>query len=38
MFGPVAFSPSNPELAFAVDFSQHLWRSTNGGTSWSEVK
>ncbi len=35
--GPVAWSPSNPDLAFAVGFDRVLYRSRDGGDSWQPV-
>jgi photosystem II stability/assembly factor-like uncharacterized protein len=35
--GPVAWSPSNPRIAFAVGFDRVLYRSTDGGASWAPV-
>jgi photosystem II stability/assembly factor-like uncharacterized protein len=35
--GPVAWSPSNPRLAYAVGFDRVLYRSTDGGASWAPV-
>jgi photosystem II stability/assembly factor-like uncharacterized protein len=36
MFGPVAYAPSSPNTAYAVGFDGSLWRSTDGGKSWSQ--
>jgi photosystem II stability/assembly factor-like uncharacterized protein len=35
--GPIAWSPSNPHLAYAVGFDRVLYRSTDGGASWAPV-
>jgi photosystem II stability/assembly factor-like uncharacterized protein len=37
MFGPVAWSPSNPNLAYAVSDDRSLWRSLDGGKTWSRA-
>jgi photosystem II stability/assembly factor-like uncharacterized protein len=37
MFGPVAWAASKPDLAYAVGFDSSLWRTTDGGSSWTEV-
>jgi photosystem II stability/assembly factor-like uncharacterized protein len=37
MFGPVAWSPSNPNLAYAVSDDRSLWRSIDGGKTWSRT-
>lgn len=36
-FGPVAWSSSRPSLAYAVGFDRVLYRSNDGGLSWSAV-
>lgn len=36
--GPVAWSKSNPRLAYAVGFDHHLYRSTDQGASWRQVE
>jgi photosystem II stability/assembly factor-like uncharacterized protein len=36
--GPVAWSQSNPQVAYAVGFNRTLYRSTNGGASWRPVR
>ncbi|MEI8106104.1 MAG: hypothetical protein WCH31_09750 [Actinomycetes bacterium] len=38
MFGPVAYSPSKPEIAYAVGFDRSVWRSADGGQSWTNVR
>src|SRR6266542_1390769 len=35
--GPVAWSQSNPQLAYAVGFNRTLYRSADGGETWSAV-
>jgi photosystem II stability/assembly factor-like uncharacterized protein len=35
--GPIAWSPSNPRLAYAAGFDRVLYRSTNGGATWAPV-
>lgn len=35
--GPVAFAPSDHRIAYVVGFDRHLYRSTDGGMSWSQV-
>ncbi|MDQ3670796.1 MAG: YCF48-related protein [Actinomycetota bacterium] len=35
--GPVAFAPSDPDIAYAVGFDRTLYRSEDGGRSWSPV-
>jgi photosystem II stability/assembly factor-like uncharacterized protein len=37
MFGPVAWSPTNPHLAYAVSDDRSLWRSLDGGRTWSRT-
>jgi len=34
MFGPVAWSPSNNNLVYAIGYDRSLWRSTDGGKHW----
>lgn len=36
--GPVAWSKSEPKLAYAVGFDRTLYRSRTGGTSWQPVE
>jgi hypothetical protein len=36
--GPVAWSRSNPKLAYVVGFDRHLYRSTDRGVSWRQVE
>lgn len=35
--GPVAFAPSDPDIAYAVGFDRRLYRSEDGGRSWTPV-
>jgi photosystem II stability/assembly factor-like uncharacterized protein len=35
--GPVAWSPSNPQIAYAVSFDRTLYKTTDGGSSWQAV-
>src|SRR5437667_9474405 len=35
--GPVAWSKSDPKLAYAVGLNRTLYRSSNGGESWQPV-
>ena len=35
--GPVAFSPSEPEIAYLVGFDRRLYRSDDGGETWRVV-
>jgi photosystem II stability/assembly factor-like uncharacterized protein len=37
MFGPVAFSPNTPAVAYAVGFDHSLWRTDNAGGTWTQV-
>jgi photosystem II stability/assembly factor-like uncharacterized protein len=37
MFGPIAWAPSSPDVAYAVGFERTLWRSDDGGKSWKKV-
>jgi photosystem II stability/assembly factor-like uncharacterized protein len=37
MFGPVAWSPQNPSLVYAVGFDRSLWRSLDAGRNWKRV-
>jgi photosystem II stability/assembly factor-like uncharacterized protein len=37
MFGPVAFAPSSSSVAYAVGFDGSVWRSADGGVSWTKV-
>jgi len=35
--GPVAWSQSNPKIAYVVGFDRTLYRSTDSGQTWSAV-
>jgi photosystem II stability/assembly factor-like uncharacterized protein len=37
MFGPVAWAPHETSVAYAVGWDRSVWRSGNGGASWSRV-
>ena len=38
MFGPVAWAPTRSDVAYAIGVDDHsLWRSDNGGKSWTKV-
>jgi photosystem II stability/assembly factor-like uncharacterized protein len=37
MFGPIAFAPSQSEVAYAVGFDRSLWRSEDGGATWKQL-
>lgn len=37
MFGPVAWAPTESDVAYAVGFDRSVWRSDDGGESWTEV-
>jgi photosystem II stability/assembly factor-like uncharacterized protein len=36
--GPVAWSRTNPKIAYAVGFDRTLYRTTNSGQTWSAVQ
>ena len=36
--GPVAWSRSNPRLAYVVGFDRMLYRSGDSGTTWTRVR
>ena len=38
MFGPIAYSASKPDVAYAIGFDSTIWRSDDGGKSWTQVK
>jgi photosystem II stability/assembly factor-like uncharacterized protein len=38
MFGPIAYSSSKPDVAYAIGFDSTVWRSDDGGKSWTQVK
>jgi photosystem II stability/assembly factor-like uncharacterized protein len=35
--GPVAWSPSNPRIAYVVGFDRNLYRTVDGGETWDVV-
>lgn len=35
--GPVAWSPSEPDVAYAVGFDRRLYRSEDAGTTWTPI-
>ena len=37
MFGPVAWASIKPDVAYAVGFDSSIWRTGDGGQSWTEV-
>jgi photosystem II stability/assembly factor-like uncharacterized protein len=37
MFGPVAYAPTKPDVAYAVGFDRSVWRSDDGGKTWKKV-
>ena len=37
MFGPIAWSPTDPGVAYAVGYDRSLWRTTDAGKSWSRI-
>jgi photosystem II stability/assembly factor-like uncharacterized protein len=37
MFGPVGWAPSKANTAYAVGFDRSVWRSDDGGKSWTKV-
>jgi photosystem II stability/assembly factor-like uncharacterized protein len=37
MFGPVAWAPTESDVAYAVGFDRSLWRSEDAGDSWQKV-
>ena len=37
MFGPVAWAPTESDVAYAVGFDRSVWRSDDGGKTWTEV-
>lgn len=36
--GPVAWSPSNPKIAYVVSFDRTLYKTTDGGSTWQPVR
>jgi photosystem II stability/assembly factor-like uncharacterized protein len=37
MFGPIAWVPTESDVAFAVGFDRTLWRSDDAGETWKKV-
>jgi photosystem II stability/assembly factor-like uncharacterized protein len=37
MFGPVAWSKSSADTAYAVGFDGSVWKTDDGGTTWAKV-
>jgi photosystem II stability/assembly factor-like uncharacterized protein len=37
MFGPVAWAPAKPGVAYVVGFDRSVWRSDNEGKSWTKI-
>jgi photosystem II stability/assembly factor-like uncharacterized protein len=37
MFGPVAWAPSAPDVAYAIGFDRSFWRSGDAGKTWAKV-
>ena len=37
MFGPLAWSPANPNLVYAVSYDRSLWRSLDSGETWRRI-
>lgn len=37
MFGPVAYAPKDGQVAYAIGFDRSVWKSANGGKTWSQV-
>jgi photosystem II stability/assembly factor-like uncharacterized protein len=37
MFGPVAWASNTRGVAYAVGFDRSVWRSDDGGESWTAV-
>ena len=37
ILGPVAYAPTAKDTAYAVGFDGSIWKSTDGGQSWSPV-
>ena len=34
----VLFDPSNPNTVYAASYARGVWRSTDGGTTWAQIK
>jgi photosystem II stability/assembly factor-like uncharacterized protein len=37
MFGPIAWSSTESDVAYAIGFDRSVWRSEDGGESWTPV-
>ena len=37
MFGPIAFASGTSGVVYAVGFNGSLWKSSDHGTSWTEL-
>ena len=37
MFGPIAWAPKSPDLAYAVGWDHSVWRSADGGKTWKHI-
>ena len=37
MFGPIAWAATKPDIAYAIGFDSSIWRSDDGGKSWTKV-
>jgi photosystem II stability/assembly factor-like uncharacterized protein len=37
MFGPIAWAPESPDLAYAVGWDHSVWRSADGGKTWKHI-
>jgi photosystem II stability/assembly factor-like uncharacterized protein len=37
MFGPIAWAASSPNTAYAVGFDSTVWRTDDGGKTWTKV-
>lgn len=37
MFGPIAWAPKSPDLAYAVGWDHSVWRSADGGKTWKQI-
>ena len=34
----LAFDPSNPEIVYAGSYARGIWRSSDGGATWTQIK